>query len=171
MGVIIYSALPNPAGSDTEGEVCELLNTSQNSVHLDGWTLSDASGKTFSFQDLSIGPGETLSLPRSKTRLALNNDSETLTLFNALHEVVDEVSYDQKARDDVWFVREGRFLLPQERATIEETQEIIPIVSQATFQESAQISGQIPHLWIVAMAVGLICAGIFWYSYAKVYEI
>jgi len=99
--VIIKEALPNPAGKDAAGEWIGIFNDGASSVNLSGWSLKDASGKKFIFGDQTILPNQELKLPYSATRINLNNDGDTVTLWNAAGEKADELTYGQVSEEEV----------------------------------------------------------------------
>lgn len=82
--VVINEFLPNPVGSDTDNEFIELTNLGSSAVILDGWQLDDASGGSAPFTipvGTTIQPGAFLSFSRSQTKIAINNDGETVRLL------------------------------------------------------------------------------------------
>ena len=99
--VLIKELLPNPAGKDTDGEWITLLNDGEVPVNLQGWFLTDTSGKKFIFGDQAISPNGELKLPYSLTRIALNNDGDTVTLWDANSAKADELSYGQVSEEEV----------------------------------------------------------------------
>lgn len=99
--VYIKELVPNPAGKDTIGEWVKVFNNGETSVNLSGWSLKDASGKKFVFGDQTILSHQELKLPYSLTRITLNNDGDTITLWNATGEQVDELSYGQVGEEEI----------------------------------------------------------------------
>ena len=89
--MIIKEFLPNPVGNDKEGEYIKLFN-SDAYVSLDGWLIKNLSGKTYKLEG-SLGAGEDLILPYSKTKIALNNSGETIFLYNNYGNLVDSLGY------------------------------------------------------------------------------
>lgn len=103
--VYFKEVLPNPAGFDTEGEWIKIINAGEERIDLSGWSISDSSGKTFSF--FSISPDARTLLPRKElildykiTKIGLNNDGDVLTLRSASGEIKDEISYTGPVGDD-----------------------------------------------------------------------
>ncbi|MCR4280654.1 MAG: lamin tail domain-containing protein, partial [Candidatus Komeilibacteria bacterium] len=89
----ITEILPDPDGDDGVGEFVEIHNYSHLPANLEGWILQDESQKKHIFSG-TLAAGEYLSLPRSKTGLALNNsDGDTVYLLSPANEVIDQVSY------------------------------------------------------------------------------
>ena len=99
--VFIKELLPNPAGKDTAGEWFALFNDGNETVSLHGWSAKDAGGKKFTFGTDSLPPNQELKLPYLLTRINLNNDGDTLTLYNAQGAPVDELSYGQVAEEEI----------------------------------------------------------------------
>lgn len=91
-GVLLSELTPNPVGSD-EAEYIELYNTSDEIKHISGWSVKDASGKTYTLKNSTIPPRGYLLLARKDTGIALNNTTDSITLTNALGTEVDAVTY------------------------------------------------------------------------------
>jgi hypothetical protein len=94
--IIITEFIPNPEGSD-ENEWIEIYNTSLVEVNLNGWSLDDqADGGSRPYQikeDKIILPGEYLVIQRSESKLALNNDVDSVRLLDKDNQVVGWVDY------------------------------------------------------------------------------
>lgn len=85
---------PNTIGSDEDQEFVEIFNHGTQTVQTAGWTVKDASGKTWNLQNLSLIPGQYFALERTITNITLNNvGKETLFLYNSQKILVDELSY------------------------------------------------------------------------------
>ena len=95
--IFISEVLPNPVGSDTENEFIELFSQHPVPVTLTGWQLDDEEGgsKPFTFTDQTILPGQYLALMRSQTKLALNNDTDTVRFLAPGGQQVDSIVYDE----------------------------------------------------------------------------
>ncbi|MBI4090141.1 MAG: lamin tail domain-containing protein [Candidatus Kerfeldbacteria bacterium] len=85
--------LPTPVGPD-DAEFIELV-AGNEPVDLTGWSLSDASGTTFKFAAGTVMAGQSwLVVKREQSRIALNNDTDTVTLRRPDSTVaVDEVTF------------------------------------------------------------------------------
>lgn len=97
--IFINEFLPNPLGADTESEFIEIKSEDTKTIHLLGWTLDDAVGGSSPYYftaDDTIGSRKIIHLLRSKTKLALNNDTDSVRLIDPAGKVVSLVSYDQK---------------------------------------------------------------------------
>ena len=98
--VFFREVLPNPVGEDTSGEWIKLVNTESSAVDLRGWSIKDASGKTY-LLNTSINGKTELLLEYSVTGITLNNTNETLILTSSANEVVDSLLYTQAGDDEI----------------------------------------------------------------------
>ncbi|MFF3504199.1 lamin tail domain-containing protein [Streptomyces sp. NPDC003247] len=92
-------------------EWVELTNTTRREVNLDGWTLSDEDGDTYTFDRYRLAARATVrvhtgegrdtrtDLYQDRVRHVWDNDSDTVTLRNERDRVVDEVSWDRDRQD------------------------------------------------------------------------
>jgi len=96
--MLIREFLPNPEGRDTEGEYIVLLNDSQESVDLAGWQIKDLSGKIFRLSG-RLESSQELKLFYSTTKIALNNNGETLYLIDPSGALVHELGYTGTAAE------------------------------------------------------------------------
>lgn len=88
--ILITEIFPNPIGDDSANEFIELLNGSDRDVNLAGWKLSDATDKkvliSTSATSTILKAKEYLVLYRNKTKIALNNDADSVKLYRPLEE-------------------------------------------------------------------------------------
>ena len=91
--ILINEWLPNPAGSDVQGEWVELWNNGPDVIALAGWKLAADSGKGYALTGIRITPGEFVTLRRSVTRLTLRNTDGTMTLTDAGGAVVHQAAF------------------------------------------------------------------------------
>lgn len=93
-----------PSPADGEEEFIELHNASNTSVDLAGWSISDASGKTFTLpaDDSTISAGGYRAFPFSQTKIYLNNDSDTVTLWRPDASSADTTTYEKAAKGSAW---------------------------------------------------------------------
>ncbi len=91
--VIISEFLPNPAGKDADGEFIELFNNEGAPINLSGWKIKDSSNKTFAFINKKIGAEEYLVLDYKTSKITLNNNGETLFLYDNSGGLVDKAEY------------------------------------------------------------------------------
>ena len=113
--VIINEFLPNPAGKDTKGEWIKLFNNGDIAVNLNGWQIKDASGKAFIFSATDkniIAGGETLTLNYKTTKISLNNNGETIFLYDKSGNLIDKAEYVGTAADGKSYIRaeNGKFV-------------------------------------------------------------
>lgn len=105
--MIISEFLPNPIGKDTEGEWIKLFNDGDTAINLNGWQLKDASGKIFLFHDFKIGPDKYLTLDYKTTKISLNNDGETLFLYDSKGDLVSKAEYAGSAPEGKSLIRQS----------------------------------------------------------------
>jgi len=101
--IVINEILPNPEGSDSEGEFIELKNIGGEAVNLAGWQLGDSSAARYSINsdDLSstiINPNGLLVIYRSASGIALNNSGgDQAALYYPNKEELFLVEYSESA--------------------------------------------------------------------------
>jgi len=105
--LIINEFLPDPVGNDQEGEWVEIYNDSDTDVVLKGWRLEDASGQKYYFKDEVIKQKDFLVLPYKTTKITLNNNGETLSLYSPNNELAFQISYNGKAKEGYSYARVG----------------------------------------------------------------
>ncbi len=110
--MIIKEFLPNPVGSDKDGEYIKIFNDADASINLFGWKISDASGKSFNLSG-TIKPKEEIKLLYAQTKISLNNTGESVSLFDSKGALVDKLSYTGTAE-------EGKIILKQEIVKIDD---------------------------------------------------
>lgn len=92
---------------DANLEYFSISNASCVPVSLSGYSASDAAGKTFTFDSEAILPPlGFFSVPRIRSKIFLNNEDETLRLFDPVSILVDEFSYSSSSKGVPLF-REG----------------------------------------------------------------
>ncbi len=99
----LTEVLPNPEGSDAEGEWIELTNGGDEIVNLGNWIIDDGAGGSKPFiipPGTTIKPGETLVFPRSVSKISLGNTEETLNLIDWNGETQDEVRYENAVENE-----------------------------------------------------------------------
>lgn len=104
--LMITEFLPNPIGTDAEGEFIEVYNPSASPVSFRDFALRDASGRTFSSTTLTIPPLTHLALSRTSTKIALNNSGgETVELLDGDDRVLQTVSFTGSAAEGASYAR------------------------------------------------------------------
>lgn len=126
--MIIYEFLPNPIGKDADGEWIKLFNDAGAAVNLGGWRIKDVLGKTFSFppkadqlmvdKQVVVDSGEYLTLDYKTTKISLNNNGETLFLYDASGNLVDKAEYAGSAAEGKSLIRQndGQFVFSGQTA-------------------------------------------------------
>jgi hypothetical protein len=175
--LIITEILPNPDGSDIEGEFIEIFNLNEVGVDLSGWKLDDGEGgsREYEIKNIFIEANEYLSFSRETTGIALNNNSDNARLFNPNGELVDYIEYEEIKEnisyslfDNIW--HKTTEITPGEENVIEEKQEVIK-----TGQVKSSGSGFMKLTGTVSVEPGVLGAQIFYiadediqvYSYKK----
>lgn len=145
--IIIKELLPNPAGKDTAGEWISLLNNGEEAVNLRDWSLTDTSNKKFIFGNETILPNQELKFPYSLTRITLNNDSDTVSLWDGVGRKIDELSYGQAGEEEV--VVSAKLTPPVE------TQQLIASPLAAQEFAGSKISSEVLNPLLVALGLAL----------------
>ncbi len=94
--ILISEIFPNPDSKNALKEFIELYNPNDEPIDLAGFTISDASNRTYTFKNKIIEPQEHLALFQTESKISLNNDGDNLTLKNSSGQTVAQLSY-QKA--------------------------------------------------------------------------
>lgn len=104
--IIISEYLPNPLGSDTDNEFIELYNDGSMPINLDGWQLDDdiTGSQPFFIHDTVIEPNQYRAFFRTETKIALNNDGDSVRLFSPNGNIVDESDY-QRSKEGQSFIK------------------------------------------------------------------
>lgn len=117
--IVINEFLPDPAGSDTSGEFIELLNTGSVVVDVGGWQVDDADGGSSAYTipaGTTIAAGGYLSLARAVTKIALNNDGDTVRLLTPDKTVKASFAYGDSSEGQS-FNRQGSGYVESTTAT------------------------------------------------------
>lgn len=100
-GVYINEFLPSPAGSD-ENEWIEIYNSNNFIVDISGWRIDDEENKAKPFiipQNTFISTKNYLVFPRNTTKIALNNDNDSIKFYYPEGIIIDEIKYE-KAKEE-----------------------------------------------------------------------
>lgn len=81
INVVIESLVPNPQGEDRQLEEVTIHNSSNSTVSLFGWSLLDASGRSWRLTG-SISSGQSLSVIRAGQAMSLNNTGDIIELMS-----------------------------------------------------------------------------------------
>merc|ERR1712038_1639491 len=92
----IIAALVNPDGNDVDKETVTLINASNRSVDLEGWSIAGNNGNAYELNSTELDAGEvkTFKLPGEDVQLV--NKSAKITLKSATGKLVDTVSYNRR---------------------------------------------------------------------------
>lgn len=104
MGPVVISAvLPNPSGSEVEGEWVELENISSDSMILNGWFLTDKLGRQKMLEGaLSANETKRFSVRTpSHQSMQLGNSGGQIVLYQADGEMIASVFYRKTSSDQV----------------------------------------------------------------------
>jgi len=107
----INELLPNPAGTDTEGEWIELYNDGSSPVELAGWKVQDNSSTVYTVSEdtlqlTSIGPHDYFVIPRIASKLSLNNTGgDIVKLFWPDGQLADVMLYSEEATEGHSYAR------------------------------------------------------------------
>jgi len=98
--ILFNELLINPVGEEKAGEWVELKSYWSEEIDLDGWWLCDnkcnEQSKTGGYQisDISVGENGLIVIERNDSQIALNNDADSIFLFDPNHDLVAGVQYD-----------------------------------------------------------------------------
>lgn len=99
--IIFSEVLPNPSGKDTEGEFIELYNSGNAPASLAGWSIKDASEKTYMFSNQTVSARGFFVLKYSTSKISLNNTGEIIVLYDAQGVEQSRLSWNENIADDV----------------------------------------------------------------------
>ncbi len=102
-GIIINEILPSPEGADNTEEWIEIFNQNNFEVNLSNWQITDTLGKIeiYKFpEETKISSQGFLVLPRSITKITLNNDGDSLNLIWPNGKIIDQISYEKTRRGE-----------------------------------------------------------------------
>jgi hypothetical protein len=103
--IFISEILPNPIGKDADGEFIEIFNNGNADVSLSGYKLSDASGKSFYFKNTILKSGEYFVVKYSDSKISLNNDGDSVFLYNDSGVLIDKIEYKGKVEEGISIAR------------------------------------------------------------------
>lgn len=109
--IVVNELLPNPIGSDTENEFIELLNVGSTSINLTGWKLDDEDGGSTPYtipSGTTLGAGKLLALLRPQTKLALNNEADSVRLFDPAGKEISNFTYEESVDEGIAWARDSQ---------------------------------------------------------------
>lgn len=98
--IYITEVLPNPSGEESTDEFIELYNSSNTTVDLTGWELSDSISRNYTISG-SISAGQYVTFYREVSGVALNNSGDSIELYQPDGTLLDVVEYADSAEEDV----------------------------------------------------------------------
>jgi len=141
--IVINEFLPDPEGSDSEGEFIELKNVGILNVNLLGWMIDDVDGGSSVYtisDDIEIAAGGIVLFNRAETKLALNNGGDTVRLLNPVGEIVSSYIYST-SNEGISYNREGSAY--SESTTVTPGKENIITVSQDDDEIEQELENEI----------------------------
>lgn len=112
-GIIISEILPSPSGRDEIEEWIELKNQNAQEVDISGWKIKDIKGVTSVYyipEKTKITPNGFLVLPRTETKITLNNDGDGLELILPSGNISDAISYEKAPLNQSYNLVEKRWV-------------------------------------------------------------
>lgn len=100
--IIINEILPNPEGSDSDGEFIELYNESGEEVDLENWQIGDSSSQyvisSDDFISTIISANSYFTIYGDISGISLNNSGgETVSLYQPNEDLLDTIIYSESA--------------------------------------------------------------------------
>ncbi len=108
--IVISEFLPNPRGADAGKEYIMLFNPNDKEENLLGWTLDDIDGESKPYaikQNSIIASHGYLKFTSDETKINLDNNKDSVRLFNPDKILADEASYEN-AKESVPYVRDKK---------------------------------------------------------------
>lgn len=140
--VLINEFLPDPIGSDTTSEFIELFNEGNVLVDLGSWKLDDADGGSspYTFPTGTIIPaGGYLAFTRVVTKIALNNDGDSVRLLDPAGSVKSFTSYPDSSEGQSWN-RGDADAFAESTTTTSGTQNVITLPPAETEADEGKVS-------------------------------
>ncbi len=97
-GLVFQEVLPNTV-DDAALEYIQIINVSCTDIEMSGIMISDISAKTYTLPAGILAPGGIRRIPRSESKLILNNSDERLEMRSSTGELLDSLSYAISTRD------------------------------------------------------------------------
>ncbi len=113
----ISQVLPNPEGTDIDGEYVEIINSGQDKINLLNWQIDDAEGgsRPYTFKNpLYLSAGQSYLLAREDSGIALNNNRDEVRIIAPDKSIVDLLSYSKPKEGEVY----GRGAKTEDKKTI-----------------------------------------------------
>ena len=91
--VLISETLPNPPGSDAQGEWVELSNDGSGAVDLSGWYLTTGGTARTRLDGWIVGPGGRVVISRKEAKFVLRNTDGAVFLHERSGAVVSSLEF------------------------------------------------------------------------------
>lgn len=113
--IVISALLPYPSQGS---EWVEISNTSSAEINLSGWIIKDESNKSFKIADLLLNSNaKTRIFP---TTISLNNDGDTINLYDPQNKLIDSYKYKKVTKDQVVSVNDENQISEDEENVVDE---------------------------------------------------
>ena len=96
--IILSEFIPNPKGSDLEGEWIEIYNQGSKAVDLSNWQLDDKEGGSRAYkipEGTIIQADQYLFFKRSETKITLNNTYDSVRLIDSFGNIISQIDYNE----------------------------------------------------------------------------
>lgn len=103
--LVINEFLPDPTGSDTDNEFIEIFNSGGATVDLTDWQVDDAEGGSTPYtipSGFSVSASGYMSFTRAVTKIALNNDGDSVRILSPDGVVQHSTSYEDSGEGLSW---------------------------------------------------------------------
>lgn len=175
--IFFTEIMPSPEGDDEIGEYIKIKNGNDFEVDLAGWKIEDLIGtpKTYTLVE-KIAPLKTLSLPRSKTKITLNNSGDGLKLTDPNSNIIDNVEFGA-AENGVAYTKTGAdwkwdepTIIKKETPAKSSKNLVQEAAASITKSKTIDLSNSQPDPPIIAIALftASISAGLFLYLKKKI---
>ncbi|MBI1833594.1 MAG: lamin tail domain-containing protein [Candidatus Andersenbacteria bacterium] len=97
-GIVLSEFFPDPEGTTDDDEYIEITNTGNGSLDLTGWKLDDGPGGSSPYfipPGTIIPPGDYTTFDRSDTNIELDNNGDSVRVFDPYWNNVIDESYDE----------------------------------------------------------------------------
>ncbi|MBT5016140.1 lamin tail domain-containing protein [Candidatus Peregrinibacteria bacterium] len=151
--IILSEIMPNPEGTDTDTEWIEIYNTSTTDINLGNWSLDDAEGGSAPFvfpANTVVEAQDFLVIYRNESGLALNNDTDSVRLFDFEENLQDSATYEGSAPEGQSYAR----ILVEEQASASFFSYIIPVAQAKSFDNSPTNWETVPWEWTKEITSG-----------------
>lgn len=145
--ILLSEIMPNPEGTDTDTEWIELYNSGIANIDLGNWSLDDEDGGSDPFvfpAGTIIEAQDFLVIYRINSDLALNNDTDSVRLFDFEQNLKDNVIYENNAPEGESYAR----------ILTEENDSLLSYLIPATHAKTLPEFKQAPWEWTKDLTLG-----------------